>query len=276
MSNQFNQETSESEISLTEITNFLKESWKAIIATGIVGVVAAVAFLIVTPSQYEAIVQLQMGQINLTNTNPMGNNIESPSVMIGRHQIPSTYTVDEIKACGIEGKELPNEYLMKMVKITPVKGSDSVVELKIKLDSKDRVFLCTQAVFQNIRESQGLVIKPYVEEAKNLLVKYQDRLQEAQASVTRVEKSGSALSAVYLSNRDEVKFLIDEILRLNALIASADTRQAKLVTPIYVSDSPVSPKKSVSLVLGLLAGLFVGLLLVLLRRAWNNYKASNE
>ncbi len=275
MSEQSFQPITDDEISIKDIVDFLVESWKAIIATGMLGVAAALTFVMVTPSQYEATAQIQMAQISISNnnTNPLGSNVELPSLLIARHQVPSTYTEDEIKACGLEGKKMPQESLSKLAKFTPVKGVDSIVELKIRLESKEGALACAQALFANVKESQSLIIKPYIEEAKSLLAKYQVRLQETQALVAKADKSGSALSAAYLANRDEVKFLTDESIRLNALITSGDARQTKLVAPVYVSDLPVFPKKSVSLVVGLLAGLFVGLLLVLLRKAWNNYKA---
>ncbi len=275
MSEQSFQPIADDEISIKDIVDFLVESWKAIIATGILGVAAALAFVMVTPSQYEATAQIQMAQISISNnnTNPLGSNVELPSLLIARHQVPSAYTEDEIKACGLEGKKMPQESLSKLAKFTPVKGVDSIVELKIRLESKEGALACAQALFENVKESQSLIIKPYIEEAKSLLAKYQVRLQETQVLVAKADKSGSALSAAYLANRDEVKFLTDESIRLNALITSGDARQTKLVAPVYVSDLPVFPKKSISLVLGLLAGLFAGLLLVLLRKAWNNYKA---
>ncbi len=274
MSEQSFQPITDDEISIKDIIDFLVESWKAIIATGMLGAAAALAFVMLTPSQYEATAQIQMAQISISNnnTNPLGSNVELPSLLIARHQVPSTYTEDEIKACGLEGKKMPQESLSKLAKFTPVKGVDSIVELKIRLESKEGALACAQALFANVKESQSLIIKPYIEEAKSLLAKYQVRLQETQALVAKADKSGSALSAAYLANRDEVKFLTDESIRLNALITSGDARQTKLVAPVYVSDLPVFPKKSVSLVVGLLAGLFVGLLLVLLRKAWNNYK----
>ncbi len=278
MSEQSFQPIADDEISIKDMIDFLMESWKAIIATGILGVAAALTFVMVTPSQYEATAQIQMAQISISNnnTNPLGSNVELPSLLIARHQVPSTYTEDEIKACGLEGKKMPQESLSKLAKFTPVKGVDSIVELKIRLESKEGALACAQALFENVKESQSLIIKPYIEEAKSLLAKYQVRLQETQALVAKADKSGSALSAAYLANRDEVKFLTDESIRLNALITSGDARQTKLVAPVYVSDLPVFPKKSVSLVVGLLAGLFVGLLLVLLRKAWNNYKAGTN
>lgn len=268
----------ENEISIKDIVDFLLGSWKIILATGLVGLLGAAGFIAVTPSQYEATAQIQMMQIspnnnNNNNTNPLGVNVEDPNLLMARLKLPSSYDIDEIKACGIDEENSPNELLTGLVKFAPVKGVGSIVELKIRLQSKDQAINCAQTVFENIRESQNAIVRPYIEEAKALLTKYQARLSEAQSLVARADKSGAALSAAYLANRDEIKFLTDESMRLNTFITSGDARQAKLVAPIYASDTPVFPKKKVSLLVGLLAGLFLGVLFVMMRKAWRGCRA---
>ena len=274
MSDSYSNQAPEDEISIKDIVDFLLESWKAILATGIVGLLGAAGFIVFTPSQYEATAQIQMAQIAPNNnSNPLGVNVEDPNLLMARLKLPSSYTEDEIKACGLQDLKLPAESLAKTAKLSPVKGVSSIVELKIRLESKDQAVSCAQSLFENIRDSQNNIVKPYIEEAKVLLTKYQARLAEAQSLVARADKSGSALSAAYLANRDEVKFLTDESIRLNNLISAGDTRQAKLVAPIYASDIPVFPKKKISLLVGLLAGLFLGVLFVMMRKAWRGYRA---
>ena len=170
--------------------------------------------------------------------------------------------------------EVP-EFLAEMVKVTPVKSVGSTIELKVRGESKQQAVACAESIFGKIHQSQNEILTPYIEEAKNLLAKYQARLSEAQSLMSRADKSGSVLTAAYLANRDEVKYSTDEIIRLNTIIASANTRSAKLVSPIYASDKATFPKKSISLIAGLLGGLFLGLLLVLMRKAWANYKNTN-
>jgi capsular polysaccharide biosynthesis protein len=268
----------EDEISLKDIVDFLVESWKAIILTGLLGLVGSIAYLWVTPNQYQATAQIQMAQISANsnnNTNPLGVNIEDPNLLMARLKLPTTYSAQEIKACGFESSATPSETLAASAKFSAVKGVGSMIELKINRDNKETAIACAKSLFENIKASQNEIIKPYIDEAKTLLVKYQDRLTNSQSLVSRADKSGAALSAAYLANRDEVKFLTEEILRLNTLITTADTRQAKLVSPIYASDAPVAPKKSIALIAGLFAGLFLGLLLMLGKRGYQAFKAAN-
>jgi len=274
MSEQSFNQASEDEISLKDIIDFLMESWKTILGVGLLGLLGSLGFLAVIPNQYEATAQIQMAQIsaNNNNTNPLGVNVEEPNLLMARLKLPTTYSAAEIKACGLEGHKMPAESLVSMSKFSAVKGVGSIVELKIRMESREQAVVCAQALFENIRESQNQIIRPYIEEAKALLTKYQARLKEAQELVTRADKSGAALSATYLANRDEVKFLTDESIRLNTFVTSGDARQAKLVSPIYASEAAVLPKKKITLMGGLLVGLLLGLLLVMARKVWNNYK----
>lgn len=280
MSEQSFNSTQEDEISLGDIIDFLVESWRVIILTGILGVLSSVAYLLITPNQYQATAQIQMAQIsaskNNNNTNPLGINIEESSALIARFKLPSNYSTQEIVACDFESSKLPFEDLVAAVKFSVVKGVESMIELKINRESKELAITCAQSIFDSIKTSQNKIVKPYIEESKILLVKYQDRLANSQSIVSRADKSGAALSAAYLASRDEVKFLTDEILRLNAFVEAADSRQTKLVSPIYVSDDPVFPKKKIALVVGLLAGLFLGLFLAIVRKVWHNYRINQQ
>ena len=114
MSDSYSNQAPEDEISIKDIVDFLLESWKAILATGLVGLLGAAGFIVFTPSQYEATAQIQMAQIapnnnnnnNNNNSNPLGVNVEDPNLLMARLKLPSSYTEDEIKACGLD----PNVY----------------------------------------------------------------------------------------------------------------------------------------------------------------------
>jgi capsular polysaccharide biosynthesis protein len=271
----------EDEISLKDIIDFLVESWQTIILTGLLGLLGSIAYLWVTPDQYQATAQIKMAQIsasnsNNNNTNPLGINIEEPKLLLARLKLPTTYSDTEFKACGLSDQKLAAEILTDLVKFSEVKGAGSIVELKVNGSTKEIASACAEALFKNIQASQNEIIKPYLEEAKTLLINYQERLNNAQALVVRADKTGTALSAAYLASRDEVKFLTEEIIRLSAFITSVDARQAKLASPIYAADVSVFPKKTISLILGLMAGLFLGLLLAFGKRGFIAYKASSS
>jgi uncharacterized protein involved in exopolysaccharide biosynthesis len=263
----------EDEISLKDIVDFIVESWKTILATSIVGILGAVGYLFVTPNQYEATAQIQGAQITLGNP-AAPTNIEDPNILIARMKLPSSYDKNVTLACDLEKSKYPQEALANMVKLSIIKGT-SLVELKVTSSNQATAIKCSQALFDRVKDYQIQLANIIIEEAKNKLGFYQKRLQESQAFINKADNSGISMSAAYLAARDEVKLMTDEVIHLNDLISSANSRQTKLVSPIYSPENKVSPKRGIALIAGLFAGLFLGLLLTLGKRGYRAYKVSN-
>jgi hypothetical protein len=176
--------------------------------------------------------------------------------------------------CGFENTTYPGESLVSVIKISAVKGAASVFELRIRMESREKAIICTQAVYQAIRDFQVKNMKPYVESTKYLLLKYQNRLQYTQNLIDQANKNSSLLpTAIYLAYNEEISSLSEKIFKLNSIVALADVHQINLVAPIYVSHAPVYPKKKIILVVALLVGLFLGVLYALLFKVWYFYKA---
>lgn len=266
----------EDEISLKDIIDFLIESWKTILATGIVGILGAVGYIFVTPNQYEATAQIQIAQIvlNNNNANTFGVNVEDPNSLIVRMKFPSTYDRIAIAECGYEGKANAAQSLSNMVKISLSKGTQ-MVELKVNGLSRQQVVQCAQSILRIVKDTQNAIAEPIIDEAKSKMMKYSQRLQEVQSFIAKVDKLDSPISATLLSTRDEIKYLNEEMIRLNDLISSANSRQTRLVSPIYSPENKVSPNRGNALIKGLFAGLFLGLLLMLGKRCYRIYKLSN-
>ena len=260
---------SDHEISLLDILRFLKGAWKAIAIFGLIGIALSIAYLAITPKQYEASVQITMAQIgaaNNNNINPLGVNIEEPALLIARLSSPTSFTSEVIAACGLQDQENPSVLLSKSIKLTLLKGVANVVELKTFGPTPQLAQECALAVFDLIKTTQAQIVAPYIEEAKVKLADDEDRLQKAKDLVTRSDKSGSAMSASYLSTRDEIRYLLDEITSLKNVVSSNQNRSTRMVAPIYAGDAPIGPKKRMVLAAGLFGGLFLGLLVALARQ----------
>jgi hypothetical protein len=268
--------TANEEVSLIDILRFLKSAYKTILFFGALGIAAAITYLAMTPKQYEASAQIAMAQIgaaNNNNLNPLGINIEEPALLIARLSSPTSFDPDEIAACGLEGKPDDAAALVKAIKITPAKGVPNVVELKTYGSSPAAAKGCADAIFNFIKKSQANILAPYIEEAKIKLLDDEQRIDKAKELVSRSDKGGSAMSAAYLSTRDEIRYLLDEMTGLKNVLASNQNRATRLIAPIYASDAPISPKKRIALAAGLLGGLFLGLLIALARQMVTKLKA---
>lgn len=262
------------EISLLDILRFLKSAWKAIAIFGLIGIAASITYLAITPKQYEAIAQIAMMQISAANNNinPLGVNIEEPALLIARLSSPTSFTPPVISACGLGDQANAALALSKSIKLTIPKGVANVVELKTVGQTPQAAQACNLAVFELIKTTQSQIIAPFIEEAKVKLLDAEGHLQKAKDLVAKADKSGSAMGAAYLSTRDEIRYLLDEITALKNVVSSNQNRATRLVAPIYASDAPIAPKKRVALIAGLFGGLCLGLLIALARQMVTKFK----
>ena len=270
---------SNDEISLIDILRFLKSSYKTIAISSVAGLAISVAYLAVTPKQYEAVAQIAMAQIgaannnnNNNNINPLGVNIEEPSLLISRLSSPTSFTPQTLSDCGVGDGDNRGASLPKSIKLASTKGVANVVELKTFGKSPEEASACALSIFELIKATQAQIVAPYIADAKVMLDDDIERLAKAKDLVAKADKSGSAMGAAYLSTRDEIRFLLDEITSLKNLVTSNQSRVTRLIAPIYASDIPIAPKKRITLAAGLFGGLFLGMLLALARQMWIKLK----
>lgn len=260
----------EAEVSLLDIIRFLKDAWKTILMAALVGLTLSIIYLAITPKHYEAVSQITMAQIGTVgsnnNINPLGVNVEEPSLLIARMSSPTSFTPQALEACSFQGEANAALALSKSVKLTIPKGVANVVELKTFGSSAQAAERCNLEIFELIKTTQSLIIAPYIVEAKVKLDDDIERLAKARDLVARADKSGSAMGASYLATRDEIRFLLDEITALKNIVTSNQNRVTRLVAPIYADDVAVAPKKRNLIAAGLFGGLILGLLIAMARR----------
>lgn len=263
-------------ISPSAILSFLKGGYKIILVAWVIGFGISIIFLMVTPSQYLATAQIAMAQIdsnvgggnNGKGLNPLGVNIEEPSLLIIRLSSPTSFTPQVLTSCGLEDRPESAAGLSKSIKLTLPKGVPNVVELRTFGPTPQIAYACADAVFDLIKLSQSQISAPYINEASIKLADDEERLGRAKDLIAKADKSGQGIGATYLATRDEVRYLLDEITALKNIIASSKSRSARLIAPIYTAQGAVAPKKIMTLIAGSFFGIFLGILLVLVRRMW--------
>ena len=265
----------EREISLQDIFDFLQGAWKTVAITMVLGLAAAITYLAVTPKQFEAIAQIRMAQISITNpANPFGVSVEDPVSLIARMQIPTNANQIVIESCDYQNNKIePAQALAKDLKLSMPKGLLNTVEIKISARSPEKARTCISAVVEQITKLQAQFAKPFIEEAMLRLAQDDERIEIARRLITKADQSGSAMSATYLSARDEISYFLTDREKMIDLINSAEQRGTKLISPIYASEQAVAPKKATSLLAGVLAGLFLGLALAFVRQVWQKRRA---
>ena len=267
-------EAREDEISLLDIFLFFKDEYRFILGFTLLGFIGAALYFWTLPKQYEASGQIRMAQIanannynNYNNNNnviPLGINIEESQALLARMKLPTSYPKETIALCGLAEEKDAGALLAKKAKLSLPKGLGGTVDLEIRDTSKEAAEACANGIYQFIKTSQAQLIAPYIEEASKKLIIEKERLSLATQVIARADKSGSGVSGAYLATRDEIRYLVDQISALQAVINGNESRAARLVAPIYVKE--VFPQKRDGLFLGLLLGGFLGLLLAVARK----------
>ncbi len=277
MSKLSNSQIFDEEISIGDIINFLIGSWKSILTVGVVGFLGALSFIWVMPSQYEAKAHIKLTQIYAYDkSNGLVKNLETPSSLIARFKIPSVFTLDDASKCGFVKSKSPQEDLVKFIKILPIKDAENIIELRVRSESKEQAIACVRVIYEVIRKSQDQIMESYIEGPRTLLRRYEARIKTAQSFIVDEHLVNPEKFTTYLVKRNELNLLEDEMFRLELIIASVDNHHAKIYSSIFASETPVFPNKQLILIFGLLAGLFLGPLLVLGRKAWRNYQACKQ
>jgi hypothetical protein len=270
-------EASGNKISLIDIVNFLVNSWKTIAIFGCLGLVGSLTYLFVTPNQYEARAQIRMAQISNNSTgNPLGMAFEDPLSLMGRMQYPTNYSEAVVNACAYQDKQQPSLALSKDLKYSVPKGTANTLELRVISASAQIAGNCAQAVFEQIKMLQAQLAEPLIKEAQMKLAFDNERIDSTRKLISRADQSGGAISAIYLSGRDELAYYLIDREKTTDLINSIINRGTRLSSPIYAAEKPVSPKKRASLVAGLFGGFFLGLMIALVRQMLVGLKSQKD
>jgi capsular polysaccharide biosynthesis protein len=252
------------EICIMDIYNFLSNSWKAIIAFGCLGVISSIAYLLIVPNQYEAITQISVAEIRQNNS--LEKALEEPTTLIYRMRNPANYSEEVIKACAYQEKKDPALSLSRDLKFFAPKGAANLIEVRVISPIPLVALSCSQAVFDRVRSLQEQSAGPLLKEAEAKLAYENDSIDAAKKSIFKADQSGGLMTGVYLVARDELTYFLTERQKTTDLIKSLKNLSTRLISPIYVSESPIAPKKGISIGVGLIGGLFFGIIFLLVRQ----------
>lgn len=264
MRNQIVGQTIESKISLKSMIQLLTQSWRIFLVTEILCIFAAGTYIFFTPIQFEAIANIQMAEINISEDSNVSTLIpvEEPSLLIARMRQPTSYTNKEIDGCGLNNLANGAEVLANNVMISPIKGVKSVVELKIRMNSRDLAVSCVNVLFEAIQDRQNKLAQVYVDEIKTLITLNANEFKKLEGASLLTDEALSGISKRHtLVNNGN--FILFQIVKLNKTLASSLHRKTKLIAPVYGAAKEISPPKKNILIISFFAGLFLSLMFAL-------------
>jgi LPS O-antigen subunit length determinant protein (WzzB/FepE family) len=200
--------------------------------------------------------------------------------------MPMYYSKTTYEACNVVEKPEPGEVIAKALNPNLAKTSP-IITISYKEESPENAQKCLEGVLDDIRTSQNLLAKPIIQSKNIQLVNLRQKLENAENFIKKLPNknlsfdfSDSKFSASTLllvttmSKENEIKDLRTQINDLEIAMLEPQTKETFLSAPIYAPLQIVSPKRAMVLMGGVIAGLFVGLFLMIGKRAYGVYKSS--
>lgn len=263
---------------LWDLLDAVKSGWHWLAGGAAIGLAGSIVFLFAVPAQYEATAVILPATVGTTTTK--GAEVESAAQTLERLKMPMFYSEELLKACEVKALANPRQTLATAVKPTLVKGN-SLIQITYRAKSPAVAEACVSAVVGQMTKSQEIITAPIIKTLEEHQRLTKQQLNEAEKFQAQVEKRAMTLDPsdakfsqamlllnAALSKREEVSKLrrqyADQTLQLSAPL----TQPAKLFEPIYAPDRAVFPKKTLTVLGGLIAGLVLGGVLLFVRRSW--------
>lgn len=265
------------EISLLDIYNFLKEGWKTLCATTVAGAVLGIGTAFVLPEKYLATAAIEPARV-------LGNHVESINVLAEKMRSPTYYSSNTFNVCGLSDKLNPAQIVTTELKPNVARQS-AYVSISYKADSPQSASACLAAVLEDVNRNQNEIAAPQIELANARIRKEEEKLKLAEDFVAAVAdkrtsfnfsdsqfSASSLLIATLQSKQNEITELKNSIQSAKLALTEPQTKAASFATPVYAPPIKAEPKRSRIAVISVLAGAFVGLLFLFVRRAVKHIK----
>jgi uncharacterized protein involved in exopolysaccharide biosynthesis len=248
------------EFTLTDLIDFFRQSWILVLSSAAIGLVGSLTFLANAPEQFEATVSIQVAQLTQNLEKGIAIGIETPTMLAERLRSPSSYSSDVLRSCS-NGQDGSAEALIESLKISTRHDLDSVVNITLRRANKDLARQCVTRIFEMIHAQHMAMLESRLGVLQKDLESNQERLRSYQESMGKMEKGGLALTVNYLLHIQLVTNLTDKIIDIERIKNSVTP--ARLISPVYVTPHPVSPNRDHVIMLGLLAGVLLGMLIAI-------------
>lgn len=278
-----NKETPNTEdgIRLIDIYIFLQNGWRTILtSTAVMGAIGVSAAFIL-PEKYQAKAAIEPARV-------LGNPVESVNILAEKMGSPTYYSSKTLRVCEVAEKPKPEEQLTTALKPVIAKQS-SFVSVTYSGSSANAATDCLIAVLEDVNRNEKEISTPQIEQAKSRIQKEEEKLSLAEKFVSSASNekssfkfsdaqfSASSLLIVTLQSKQvEITELRNSIQNTKLALESPQTKLASFATPIYSPTVKTEPKKLLITAIGLIAGGFVGILILLIRRTYSDIQRSIE
>lgn len=266
----------EDEVSLFDLWEKVRRGWRYVFAGAGVGALVSGAAVMMIAPKYEAASTLQIGVI-------AGKEVEAATTTLERFKSPA-FMLEAAKLAGVEklvermtlGDGAGGDY----VKAQLVKGT-SLVELKTIGDMPESAKKLNDVLVQQLAQRHEALGSPLKEKLKSDIALTKEKLKSVEIELAELSKISnvstskdaqfspvSLLVLQKIQKQSEVFGLRQQLTNLEVMQLAPATQQTQAIEQPFVPTKPISPKKTLLVVLGVIGGLLVGLVAVFVRDGW--------
>ena len=268
-------------VDLSKLWQTIRQSWRLIAGLTFVGVAIALVVALMLPKEWEASATLQIGRMHQITGE--WRAIEDPQQAVERLKLRE-FKENVLASLALpldEDEDDRSEIYFKSVKGVAVKGTDFIT-VRTKGFSTQEATASLDATMNQLMAKHVSIAEPMKQrltaemtETHAKLVASEEVLKQlnTQLLASGTYKAGSEFApsivafGLLASKTAEVNALKSKEIALTAVLATLNEQITKPVNKIQVSKTPIFPKKSIFLVLGLFLGLMVGVAIALVRAA---------
>lgn len=272
-----NEMMQDDEISLFDLWDKLREGWRKVVGCTVLGVVGAVAAIILIEPTYEATTVFQVARIG-------GTDVEPPSSVVERFKLPAFLQIavqntgDETMLASLRKS---SSAVAKVGNAQLVKGT-ALVQLSTKGSSPEIAGKLGEAVLELFVARHDLLSAPLRQKIISDIALTKEKLAVVERELSELSKvmttGGSVKDAQFapvsllasqrIQKQTELFNLRQQLTALELSLLPPATQPTRALEATYVPEQPVSPKKTLLFVLGMIGGLLVGVVWVLVSGAW--------
>lgn len=264
------------EISVWEILNQLKSGKYWLIGGGLLGVISAIGYLVITPERYEVTAILQpatVGMVIESSIEP--KDIEPIAQTYERLKLITFYDDSIVDTC----QSNSSKELVAKVKVGIVKGNN-LISISYQASSPVLAKNCMNKIVGKLIKSQETIAAPLLTELKSQMASTKQQLDNTEQFLMQSEKrvtsnsSSQIESVMIMLKRDYLMKLQKVYQEQRVQLTEPITQSMKLLEPVYTSEKPVYPNKILTISTALIGGLLLGTLALIYQLGWRRYKAA--
>ena len=280
----------EDEISLFELLEKLKVGWRYVVGGISIGALIAATTIFVVPNRYEAVAIVQVGQVGqVGQAGQTWQPVQAGQAgqYVGVPVEPATQAIERMKTAAFQ--QSVNESIKgesgtiaaQLIKSTVTQGPSALIELKAIARTPEAAKKTVEVSVQELAKRHAEISKPTVDRLVAEAELAQEKLKQAEVELDGLNRLSAAtgvkddrftqlslITSLRLQKESEIFSQRQMVINLKAAMNPPTTESAKAIEAVFVSGQPVSPKKGLLLVLGLVGGLLAGVMWVFVSGAW--------